>query len=206
MFSTSLVAVPAFSRVDPAMTSAPTPGAIVRSTNVCNSVPGSHVTKMIRVPTLRAIVSAPRTNCVIPLAETPMTMSFLRGRRRETARAPSFVVILDTFFGREDGVATSGHDCLYVVGLGSKGRWHLGGFENTQPSTGTGADEDDSSAFAERRCNHLDANGDTLALAPYGFEHPAIFVEHQVDDVVGGELVDAETERVDGLGRQGLPL
>ena len=44
---------------------------------------------MIRVPTLRAIVSAPRTNCVMPLAETPMTMSFLEGRRRETARAPS---------------------------------------------------------------------------------------------------------------------
>ena len=78
MLSTSLVAVPAFRRVEPAMTSAPTPGAIVRSTNVCSSVPGSQVTKMMRAPALRARVSAPRTNCVMPLADTPMTTSFLR--------------------------------------------------------------------------------------------------------------------------------
>ena len=37
----------------------------------------------------RARVSAPRTNCVMPLADTPMTTSFLVGRRRLTDRAPS---------------------------------------------------------------------------------------------------------------------
>ena len=40
MLSTIFVAVPAFSRVDPAMTSGPTAGAICRSTKVCSSVPG----------------------------------------------------------------------------------------------------------------------------------------------------------------------
>ena len=89
MFSTSLVAVPALSRVDPAITSAPTPGAIVRSTNVCSSLSGSQVTKTVRAPALRARVSAPRTNWVMPLADTPMTMSFLVGRSRVMARAPS---------------------------------------------------------------------------------------------------------------------
>ena len=72
MLSTSLVAVPALSRVEPAMTSAPTAGAMVRSTNVCSSVRGSQVTKMMRAPALRARVSAPRTNCVMPLADTPI--------------------------------------------------------------------------------------------------------------------------------------
>ena len=89
MLSTILVAVPALRRVDPAITSGPTAGAIVRSTKVCSSVRGSQVTKMIFEPARRARVSAPRTNCVMPLAETPMTTSFLVGRRRLTERAPS---------------------------------------------------------------------------------------------------------------------
>ena len=38
---------------------------------------------------LRARVNAPRTNCVMPLAETPTTMSFLVGRSRVMERAPS---------------------------------------------------------------------------------------------------------------------
>ena len=62
---------------------------IVRSTNVCSSVAGSQVTKIIRAPARRARVSAPRTNCVMPLAETPMTMSRLVGRSRVIDRAPS---------------------------------------------------------------------------------------------------------------------
>ena len=37
----------------------------------------------------RARVSAPRTNCVMPLADTPTTMSRLVGRRRMIDRAPS---------------------------------------------------------------------------------------------------------------------
>ena len=89
MFRTILVAVPALRRVDPAMTSGPTAGAIVRSTNVCSSVRGSHVTKMILDPARRARVSAPSTNCVIPLADTPITTSCFNGRSRLTARAPS---------------------------------------------------------------------------------------------------------------------
>jgi hypothetical protein len=89
MFSTILVAVPAFNRVDPAITSGPTAGAMVRSTNVCSSVRGSQVTKMIFEPALRALVNAPRTNCVMPLADTPMTTSRFVGRKRLIERAPS---------------------------------------------------------------------------------------------------------------------
>ena len=89
MFSTIFVAVPALRRVDPAITSGPTAGAMVRSTNVCSSVRGSQVTKMIFEPARRARVSAPRTNCVMPLADTPMTTSFLPGWRRMIDRAPS---------------------------------------------------------------------------------------------------------------------
>ncbi len=97
MFSTILVAVPALSRVEPAMTSGPTAGAIVRSTKVWSSVPGKQVTKMIRAPAWRARVRPPRTNGVMPLADTPTTTSFDVGRRRAIDRAPFLVVVFDAF-------------------------------------------------------------------------------------------------------------
>ena len=89
MLSTILVAVPAFSRVEPAMTSGPTAGEMTMSTKVCSSVPGQQVRKTILTPFRRARVSAPRTNCVIPLAEMPTSTSLRVGCRRATARAPS---------------------------------------------------------------------------------------------------------------------
>ncbi len=89
MLSTIFVAVPALSRVDPAITSGPTAGAMIKSTKVCSSVRGSQVTKMIFEPARRARVSAPRTNCVMPLADTPTTTSFLVGCSRLNDRAPS---------------------------------------------------------------------------------------------------------------------
>ena len=48
------MAVPALSRVDPAISSGPTAGAICRSTKVCSSDLGQQVTKMILAPALRA--------------------------------------------------------------------------------------------------------------------------------------------------------
>ena len=89
MFSTILVAVPAFNRVDPAMTSGPTSGAMITSTNVWSSLPGQHVTKTIFTFDRRARVSAPRTNWVMPLADIPTSTSRLVRRSRRTARPPS---------------------------------------------------------------------------------------------------------------------
>ena len=82
MLRTSFVAVPAFRRVEPAITSGPTAGAMVRSTNVCSSVLGSQVTKMIFEAALRARVKPPLTYGVIPLADTPITTSFFVGLSR----------------------------------------------------------------------------------------------------------------------------
>jgi hypothetical protein len=89
MLSTSLVAVPAFSRVEPAMISGPTAGAMIRSTKFCSSEPGQQVTKMILAPAFRARVRPPRTNGVMPLAETPITTSRFVRRSRPMLRPPS---------------------------------------------------------------------------------------------------------------------
>jgi hypothetical protein len=54
--------------------------------------------------------------------------------------------------------------------------------------------------------DHLHADGDALALALHRGQHFAILVDHQIDEVVGRELVDAEARGIDRLGRQRLPL
>ena len=54
----------------------------------------------------------------------------------------------------------------------------------------------------QRGGDHLDADGDALTLALDRRNHLAILAEHQLDDVVGGELIDAECCRVDGFGRE----
>ena len=50
--------------------------------------------------------------------------------------------------------------------------------------------------------DHFDADSDALALAPHGVEHLAIFVDHQIDEVGGAQLVDPEAECVDGFRGQ----
>jgi hypothetical protein len=110
--STSLVAVPALSRVDPAITSAPTAGRNRQVHERLQLGAGSQVTKMIRDPALRARVSAPRTNCVMPLgrhADHDVGLGRVEARHRPRA---FFVVVLDAFLGAEDRVAAAGHHRL----------------------------------------------------------------------------------------------
>ena len=88
VLSTSLVAVPALSRVEPASTSGPGARAITSGARRARarSAAGLHATSTVRAPRRRASASAPRTNGVTPLAETPTTTSPARTRPR-TARA-----------------------------------------------------------------------------------------------------------------------
>src|SRR5215470_8711021 len=97
---TSLVAVPAFRRVDPARTSGPGVGEMTTSTEPRafgltalaerrDGAPAElQVTSTVLAPARRAAASAPLTNGVTPLAETPTTTSPAPARAR-TARAPA---------------------------------------------------------------------------------------------------------------------
>src|SRR6267142_1261288 len=73
VLSTSLVAVPALSRVEPARTSGPGAGAM--TTFALTPRARLHVTITVRAPARRAAASPPRTNRVTPLADTPTTTS-----------------------------------------------------------------------------------------------------------------------------------
>ena len=188
------------------MTSGPTAGAIVRSTNVCSSVRGSQVTKMIFEP------GAPRpgqraAHELRHAARRHADDHVLLGRPQPVDDARAFlVVVLDAFLGLQDRVLAAGHDRLHQIGAGAEGRRHLGRFEHAEAAAGAGADEDDAAALPQRLGDDVDADGDALLLALDRGEHLAVFVQHPFDDVGGGELVDGERGRVDGFGGKGLPL
>ena len=76
VLSTSLVAVPAFIRVEPVTTSGPTSTRMVASQVSRSSLGGSEqVTIAVRAPRVCARESAARTNGVVPLAAMPTTTS-----------------------------------------------------------------------------------------------------------------------------------
>ena len=76
MFSTSLVAVPAFRRVEPVSASGPTLGRITTSHVAVSCAGGSEQeSSAVRAPSVWARVNALRTNGVVPLAAIPTTTS-----------------------------------------------------------------------------------------------------------------------------------
>src|SRR3982751_3672745 len=97
MLSTSLVAVAALRRVDPAITSGPTAGAIVRSTKVWSSVAGAQGTKKIFEPARRA-QRRPRAG---RRAEDAV---LLAGGGAFVCPGPFLVVVFDPFLGMQEGV------------------------------------------------------------------------------------------------------
>jgi hypothetical protein len=88
VFSTSFCAVPAFSRVEPAITSAPTGTHTSRSASFASSDPSTHVTQPVNAPRERAASSAPTTHGDRPLALTATTASASDTPSASIARAP----------------------------------------------------------------------------------------------------------------------
>ncbi len=86
---TSLVAVPAFMRVEPARTSGPGTGLMTTSARSNFRASGAQVTKIVAAPTCLARSIAPRTNGASPQAEIPTTTSRGLSLLRSSARAPA---------------------------------------------------------------------------------------------------------------------
>jgi hypothetical protein len=171
MLSAIFVAVPALSRVDPAMTSGPTANAIVRST-------GGHAHDHV-----------------------------LPARPQPRHRAGAFlVVVFDALLCPEGGAAAARDHGLDERRVGAEGRRHLRRFEHAETPAGASADEDDAAALPQAFRDDLGTERDPLPLTLHGCNHLAILGEHELDDLRGRQLVDAERRGVDRFGRQRLPL
>ena len=89
MFSTSFWAVPALSRVLPAMTSGPTRGTMLRWHAASSGEAGVQATAIVAAPRARARRTAATTNGVRPLAAIPTTTSSGPAPRASIARSPA---------------------------------------------------------------------------------------------------------------------
>ncbi len=91
VLSTSLVAVPAFIRVEPVSASGPTFGRISTSHVSTRTFGGSEQERRpVAAPIVWARDSAARTNGVVPLAAMPSTKSGGDTRARSIASIPAF--------------------------------------------------------------------------------------------------------------------
>ncbi len=88
MFKTIFCEVPAFNRVDPVKTSAPTPTAIANFAKRANGISRLAITATVNAPRPRANFIAPKTYGVVPLAAIPTTTSFRPNFNRRKSRAP----------------------------------------------------------------------------------------------------------------------
>jgi hypothetical protein len=147
---------------------------------------------MIRNPLLRARVSAPRTNGVdhiLPGGAQP----------RHLARA-LLVVVFDAFLGLEDRILAARHDGLHARRRRTEGRRHLRGFDDTEATAGTSADEEDAAAATQRLCDDLHAVRNAVAFTMNRGDHLPVFGDHQVDELADGRFVECEAVGVDGFG------
>ena len=207
MLSTIFVAVPALSRVEPAMTSGPTAGAIVRSTNVCSSVRGSQVTKMIFAPGL-ARARQRAAHELRHAAGRHADDDVLLGRPQPADRARAFlVVVLDAFLARAKiGVLAAGHDRLHEVGIGAEGRRHLRRLEHAEPAARAGADEHDAAALPQRLGDDLDADA-RCAPSRAGPRRRILRSSVSISSTMSAAAAcRCERGGIDGFGGKGLPL
>lgn len=88
MFKTIFCDVPAFNRVDPVKTSAPTSTAIAIFASRASGISRLAITATVVAPRPRAYFIAPKTYGVVPLAAIPTTTSFRFNFNRRKFRAP----------------------------------------------------------------------------------------------------------------------
>ena len=87
--SASFCAVPAFRRVEPAMTSGPTGSTTAWSARCAIGEPGTQTTAPVSAPASRAARSAPSVYGVLPQAETAITASAAIGASARSSAAPA---------------------------------------------------------------------------------------------------------------------
>src|ERR1039458_5449997 len=152
MFRTSLVAVPAFMRVEPATISGPVSGVMAICTARANSESGVQLMPAVTAPRRRASAIAPSTYGVRPLAAIPTSTSRgvkPRSRRSCAPMAGSSSVVS---VARASACAPpASHDALHQFGVGAESRRAFGGIQHTQPPAGARANVEQTSAALDGR-------------------------------------------------------
>ena len=147
MFSTSLVAVPAFSRVEPLSTSGPTTGVIARSTREMMSASGLHERPMVNAPSCAGVIDRAQ-HVGRPAAGGDADEHVVRRKARWPARScgGEFGVVLGPLDGSRERRRAAGDDADDQSRRGVERRRALGGVEHAEPAGRAGPDVDQPAA------------------------------------------------------------
>ncbi len=179
MFNTSLVAVPAFMRVEPATTSGPVSGVMAICTARANSESGVQLMPAVTAPSRRASATAPSTYGVRPLAAIPTSTS--RGGEAafaQIARADGRIVF-SSFGGVRQRLFAARHDALHHFRIGAESGRAFRRIQHAQPAAGARADVEQSSAALHGFDDRIHRARNRRNLARHRIRHLAILgVDH----------------------------
>ena len=206
MFSTSLVAVPALRRVEPGDHL----GADARRNRQIDERLQFGAGVAGHEDDARAGLARPGEGAANELGDAACGNAnddvLLRRPQPRDGPGAFFVVVFDAFLGAEDGFRPPAMTACTRVGSVLK----VGGIsaDSRMPSRPLVPAPTNMMRPSLRRAVAIISMPTAMRslLALDRREHLAILIDHQVDDVVGGELVDAKAGGVDGFGRKRLPL
>ncbi len=181
MLSTTFWAVPAFSRVEPAMISGPVTSSIGWSTWRLSSASGFDEMPTVRAPTSAAWWTAPIVYGVRPDAATPTTTSSGETASSIDVGGAGSGVVLDRLPRRVHRPRTTGEDADDAVRV--ERRWAFGGVEHAHPARRAGADVDQPPAPAQPLDDGIDRRGNVLACCNDLSDRLGLVLGHQRDEL-----------------------
>ena len=177
--STTFCAVPAFIRVEPAISSRPVSTSTGYFADVSSAVPGLLATPMVTTPYVPACCSAATVNGVVPLAATAITTSCGESRTSSicltasatSSSAPSTLAI-------KCALPTGDDETQPLLGPGES-RGQLRSVLHGDPARGARANVDQAPAVAERFVCRICRRGDGGKRAPYGGDRGELALPHR---------------------------
>ena len=205
MLSTSLVAVPAFMRVEPVTTSGPVSGSTMMSARSRISAGGGEqATSAVLAPTPRAYASACRTYGVVPEAAIPMTKSPARTPARDRSSAAAVDAIFRSLLRSRERCRAAGDDPLHHFRIGAECGRTFRRVEHTEAAGRSRADIEQAAAVAKGRHGAFNDARDRLAFFANGRGNGLVFGVYEINDLQRRREIDVGGARVPALGEPGV--
>jgi hypothetical protein len=199
MLSTILVAVPAFRRVEPLITSGPTTGVI-------------RTAGQGRVPVAAQPdgVGFQLSGVLQPGQHVGRAPAGGDAHHHVGLAKPDFLQIVDRKFGMIFGALDrpdhrrrpAGDDSQDPFGVGLERGRAFGGIEHAEPARGARAEVDQPAALAEPVGDDLDRPSNRFGLPAHGLGDLSVLGVHQPDDFQGREAVDPLGRGISAFGGQ----
>ena len=202
MFNTSLVAVPAFMRVDPAITSGPTSGVIAIRARRASGESGVQLIPMVNAPKL--VCRFHRAQHIRRAAAGgDSDQRVFAGEPSIGKIAPAcFRIVFRSLGGPRQRRFAAGDDALHQLRRDLKRRRTFGGVQNAQPAAGPGPDIEQPPAGAQPLHDPIHGFGNLRNLGRHRAGHLLIFLIDDGEHLAGWQGVNVVGGGIRLLGQE----